>query len=401
MLLRIVSQKKSYCMAEITSITVPSPSRIDPACSIFGECGGCQWQHVSYSTQLEQKYKLFSEAMWRGARVGTDKIRAVTAAPSPYAYRSRVQFKVKIDRDSVCIGFFRTGSHELVEAGEGCPVAVAAINSLLIDLKKCISRFSGVSRITDIAIDAGLHGAAICIFLNGKDSGGTSSFFREAAGELEGCSGLLLVQGGQNQPELVWGSADVLYEMPREDPGDTPFQLSYRSGGFAQINQDQNRNMLPLIRTLGKFSSKDSLLDVYSGNGNFSIPLSPGVAVVAGIEGDAGSILSAMRNVDTNGATNVEFIHDDALWGVRGMRLSGRRFDTVLIDPPRAGAGAVSEEIALLQPGRIIYVSCDPSTLARDCSKFATYGYQVEESVPVDMFSQTFHLESVTVLTRN
>jgi 23S rRNA (uracil1939-C5)-methyltransferase len=176
-------------------------------------------------------------------------------------------------------------------------------------------------------------------------------------------------------------------------------QLTYLPGGFAQVHQLQNNSMLSVIRRLGAFTQSDQLLDLYCGNGNFTLPLSGEVASVIGIEGNAESILAAERNRELNKVANVQFFCDDATVGIRRLVDQGREFDVVLLDPPRSGAGNAVSDLVRLQPKKIIYVSCDPSTLARDCGLLSGFGYRVVETVPVDMFPQTFHIESVTLLS--
>ncbi|MFZ2950089.1 MAG: methyltransferase domain-containing protein, partial [Desulfuromonadaceae bacterium] len=198
----------------------------------------------------------------------------------------------------------------------------------------------------------------------------------------------------------VWGSSEISYQMAPADPCQKPVVLTYLPGGFAQVNQQQNRSMLSVIRRLGAFTPSEQLLDLYCGNGNFSIPLAAEVASVVGIEGNADSIQAAEHNRELNKVANTRFFCDDVCAGVRRLVDQGLRFDTVLLDPPRAGAGEAVADIVRLTPNKIIYVSCDPSTLARDCGLLSEFGYGVVTSVPIDMFPQTFHIESVTLLCR-
>ena len=145
----------------------------------------------------------------------------------------------------------------------------------------------------------------------------------------------------------------------------------------------------------------DRLLDLYCGNGNFSLPLAAEVASVVGIEGNADSVRAAEHNRELNKVANARFFCDDVATGVNALVEQGDAFDIVLLDPPRAGAGDALPGIVRLQPQRIIYVSCDPSTLARDCGLLSARGYTVATSVPIDMFPQTYHIESVTLLRRS
>jgi 23S rRNA (uracil1939-C5)-methyltransferase len=399
--LRITAQKKSYCIAEIVEIITPSPSRTVPECAIFGECGGCSWQHISYSAQLEHKRIILAETLWRGARVPADRIDAVVAASQQYGYRNRLQFKVSVRNGKLRIGFYRLSSHQVVDAAGGCPVAAPAINQVLNSFRILLQSYPDIESISQISIDSGDSGAVVVLHHDGVVTSKGREYLIERCGEFGPCTGLFLKTGNQSCCEKVWGDPEITYRMSRANPDQAPVVLSYPPGGFAQVHQLQNLSMLTVIRRLGAFTSTEALLDLYCGNGNFSIPLAAEVASVVGIEGNSGSIQAAESNREFNRVANARFFCDDVTVGVRRLVEEGRIFDTVLLDPPRAGADTAVPGIVALRPNKIIYVSCDPSTLARDCGLLAGCGYRVVASVPIDMFPQTYHLESVTLLCRS
>ncbi len=398
--LLVTRQKKSYCTAEIAEILQPSPDRVTPLCQIFGACGGCSWQHIKYPVQLEQKTQIFYETLWRGARVDANLITSAVASPLEYNYRGRVQFKVSVTHGNLSIGFYRNGTHEVVDATNGCPVAKPLINEIIKCFRTVLADFDGVKFICQISIDTGELGTIAIISYSGKDLDGIRAFLAGRSTELKPCSGLFLRTGHRNLIEKVWGIEEVSYSMPHCKPDQAPLLLSYLPGNFAQVNQIQNVAILSIIRHLADFNSTDKLLDLYCGNGNFSIPLAANVLTVLGIEGSSDSISSAKSNKDRNGLRNVKFICDDVKNALQRLVRDGRSFDVILLDPPRAGAGEALSDIVRLNPDKIVYVSCDPSTLARDCGLFAGHGYHVIKSVPLDMFPQTYHLESVTLLLK-
>lgn len=397
--LKITTRKKSYCTAEIVEIISPSPSRAVPLCPLFGSCGGCSWQHVSYNVQLEQKRQIFVDTFWRGARVEGELIGDPVAAPLEYGYRNRVQFKVSITGGRLRIGFFRHGSHSVADAGEGCPIAAPRINSLLQCFRAVLPGFSDVASIDQIAVDAGDQGVIAVVCYHGRYPEAARSFLTECASELPPCTGLFLQTGQRSPPVRLWGDRSISYRMPGRDP-DGKTVLSYLPGGFAQVNQCQNIALLSIVRRLGRFGFNDRLLELYCGNGNFSLPLAADVAAVVGVEGAKDSIISADFNRVANEVGNAAFICDDVTAGLKRILRDGGKFDVILLDPPRTGAADAVPGIAALNPDRIIYVSCDPATLARDCALLGGSGYRVVESVPVDMFPQTYHLESVTFMVK-
>ena len=399
--LRISAQKKSYCTASIAEVLTPSPSRTVPSCAIFGECGGCSWQHISYPVQLEHKRKILAETLWRGARVPAELVDGVVAASLQYGYRNRLQFKVSVRNGALRIGFYRQSSHQVVDAACGCPVAAPVINQVLSCFRVLLRSYPDIESISQLSIDAGDSGVVVVIHQNGVVSSKSREYLIERSGGFGPCTGLFFKTDNQSCCEKVWGNPELSYRMNPADPDHAPVLLTYPPGGFAQVHQLQNLSMLSVIRRLGAFSSADTLLDLYCGNGNFSIPLAAEVASVVGIEGNPESIRAAEGNREFNTVANARFFCDDVTSGVRRLVNEGRQFDTVLLDPPRAGAGDAVPGIAALRPKKIIYVSCDPSTLARDCGLLAGRGYAVVKSVPIDMFPQTYHLESVTLLCRS
>ncbi|MSN25760.1 MAG: 23S rRNA (uracil(1939)-C(5))-methyltransferase RlmD [Geobacter sp.] len=398
--LRMTVQKKSYSTAEIIENLQPSLDRVEPLCPIFGSCGGCNWQHVKYQVQLEQKLQIFIETLWRGARVEGDRVGETAASPLQYGYRSRVQFKVSYKGGKLCIGFYRTGSHVVEDAVTGCPIAMPRVNEILSRFRSALKNFSDLEHIEQISVDVGEHLAVAVIHYTGNSIKLIKSFLDNSSGNFGSCTGLFLQRGKDSKPEMIWGNARIDYSMPNSDSNLNPIFLSYTPGGFAQINQSQNVAILSIIRRFADFKTTDRLLDLYCGNGNFSIPLSFDVASVFGIEGSANSIQSARRNKEHNLVSNIEFECSDVKKAIERLLFDNHSFDVVLLDPPRNGAGDVVSDIARLNPAKIIYVSCDPGTLARDCGQLETHGYRVVESIPLDMFPQTFHLESVTLLIK-
>ena len=398
--LAVTTEKRSYQLARIVEVLVPSPFRVTAPCPVFGSCGGCAWQHIDYAQQLLAKQQILTDALWRGARVDGSCVRPVIPSPSQYGYRSRVQLKLHAAAGRLRIGFFRNNSHTVEDAGEGCPIALPAINQALSALRRVLAAFPEIAAIAEISINCAEQGVVAVISYSGCDSTVTTAFFLERRADLAPLTGLFLRTGRTAALRKVYGDELLTYTLPAAAAEAPAIRLSYQPAGFSQVNQDQNRAMLEVVRRLAGFQATESVLDLYCGNGNFSLPIAGEVAGVLGIEENAGSITAATANMTANGISNAEFIRADALAGVKQLADGGRSFDTVIIDPPRAGAAELVGELYRLNPARIIYVSCDPSTLARDCGLLGGSGYQVRECVPLDMFPQTYHLESVTLLQK-
>lgn len=399
LLVRIVAEKRSYLTAAITELVTPSPGRIAPTCPLFERCGGCDWQNVDYGQQLHAKRQILADTLWRGARVDADAVAPTVASPQQYGYRSRVQFKLFGYAERLQIGFYRAGSHFVEDAVLGCPIAVPKVNQALGRLREVLAFFPEPALIPQINIDCADDGAVAIINYIGRDRDMVLAFFQDRFLELEPLTAIFLQAGRKSTLEKICGDETLVYSMPSGDMT-ADCLLKFRPGGFSQVNLHQNRALLKIIMDLAGFDGSENVLDLYCGNGNFSLPVARCVNNVTGVEDYGDSIAAALDNATLNGINNAEFICADAAAGCRHMLEQSRKFDLVLLDPPRAGADEAIPEIIRLNPMKIIYVSCDPNTLARDCGRLAAAGYKVKVSIPVDMFPQTYHLESVTLLRR-
>ena len=398
---RVISEKRSFLTARIEEIVTPSPYRVAPPCPLFGSCGGCGWQHIDYPQQLESKRLILSEAMWRGARVPADLVAETVPSALQFGYRSRVQFKLHYAADGLHIGFFRHGSHFVEDAPLGCPIALAVINDALRCLREVLATFPEPAAIPQVNIDCAEQGAVGIVNYIGRNPDGAAAFFARHAQTLKPLTGLYLQTGRKSTLARVWGDDRLVYTLPTGPAGSEGCALGFRPGGFSQVNNSQNRSLLERIRELAGFRGQERVLDLYCGNGNFSLPLAGEVGAITGVEEYGDSIAAARDNCRRNGITSAEFIVADAGGAVRRLVADGRRFDVIILDPPRSGAGDTVRELHYFKPERIIYISCDPSTLARDCGLLGADGYRVATTVPVDMFPQTYHVESITLLQRD
>jgi 23S rRNA (uracil1939-C5)-methyltransferase len=398
--LTVTSEKKSFLSARIAELVSPSPYRVSPPCPHFGRCGGCFWQHIDYSHQLAAKQTILAEALWRGARVEAVGVLPVLPSAQQYGYRSRVQFKVQSQVGRLKIGFYRSGSHAVEDLPQGCLISKPQINQALHSLRSVLAAYRENGSITGISLDCTEQQVVAVITGASMDKRTADRFFQEQRSRLLPLTALHLRTSPSGSLRKIFGDDELEYAVPSPVQGTKPCHLSYLPGGFSQVNREQNIALLDLVTRLGMFQSDQQILDLYCGNGNLSLPLAGRVSAITGVEDSKLSIESARRNMQRNGIDTAAFICDDSIVAARRCADSGHRYDTVILDPPRAGAAGVIPEICRLNPAKVIYVSCDPSTLARDCGLLARSGYEVKESVPIDMFPQTYHIESVTLLLR-
>ena len=400
-LVRVVKEKRSFLEGELVELSTPSPLRVEPPCPVFGLCGGCNWQYLPYEEQLNQKGEIFAGTLGRIGRVADDCLLPVAPSAKRYGYRSRIQLKLSLEKGVPALGFFRTGSHRVVDLPFGCAIADPLLNRMAAELRAVLTGLPQTAAIPQIDLAIGDDGQGIAVVhYAGKSPAELIARLLADRSGLPSVTGLFVRSGSKAQIEAVFGIDALNYGIPADlVPGSRPMRLRFGRGGFSQVNYPQNLQLIRTVLTWGGFTGRERVLDLYCGNGNISVPVAPQVAELVGVEGYAPSIDDARSNARDNGVTNASFQVCDALTAVRGFVKRGERFDLVILDPPRAGAESVGE-IAGLKARKILYVSCDPATLARDLAILGGLGYRVTRSQPVDMFPQTFHLESVTELVR-
>jgi 23S rRNA (uracil1939-C5)-methyltransferase len=361
---RVVKSKKRFAEAELTEILVSSPFRREPPCAFFGACGGCQWQHLPYSEQLRWKGQNFSDQLVRSKMVQADRIKPIVAAPEEWRYRNRVQLKTHFSADGLAVGFYRHGSHSVVDI-DRCLLVAPPLQKVLSLLREYLQGMDNAESVEQVDLACGDDGK-VRLLLYVRPEGYEA--LRRQLGELTVTI---------DQPALA---------------------LRYGPGGFVQVNSSQNRAMISNMLELLDLKGNEKVIDLFCGMGNFSLPLACRAGHVVGIEDYAPSIDMARLNAEANQVRNVEFFAADASAIID--RFKGENPDLVVLDPPRTGNYEVVNQLLQLKPERVLYVSCDPATLARDLVPLIIGGYEVISSQPFDLFPQTWHIESMTLLQK-
>jgi 23S rRNA (uracil1939-C5)-methyltransferase len=393
---RIIAEKRSYLTGEVVELLTSSPERVKPPCPVFGLCGGCNWQHLSSQAQSEAKLEIFSELLWRSGRIERSRIEPIIKAPEPYGYRSRVQFKVRYNAGQHHMGFYRSGSHSVIDVPQTCAIACPAVNRIYTALKTVLNGIPEPGAITQIDITVGDDESAAVIFhYKGIRHREIGEYLRgqEALGGIA----VFLRCGRKNSISRISGGETLSYHIHivSQQPQDTI--LSFTPGGFSQVNYQQNLTLISTVFTWAGLTGSERVLDLFCGNGNFSIPLARSVAEIVGFEDYYPSVKDAERNCILNRIDNASYRSLDALAGLQELVSAGKRFDLVILDPPRTGASDLVKHIPALHAKKIVYISCDPATLARDIGILGGVGYAVTRTQPFDMFPQTYHLESITL----
>ncbi|MCO6512271.1 MAG: class I SAM-dependent RNA methyltransferase [Aridibacter famidurans] len=352
LLVEIAESKGRTAFAGIVEILEPSPERVQPPCPYFGECGGCDFQQMSYEAQLAAKIGIIRDCLKRIAKLGDEVEIQIVPCPEPFGYRIRTQ--VHADPKTKRIGFFRRQSHDVIEA-ETCAVLVPGLDGTVKRIRSTFDWPEDAEGTLDI--EAGF-------------SGGTASIYSADAFEPV--------------DELVFDAAGR--------------KFSFDARSFFQANSFM---IGPLIEAATEGSSGKLAIDLYCGIGLFTIPLAERFGKVIGVESAEGSFWFAEKNALVNGVQNAEFVNSRVRKFLGDRKEEAAAADLIVVDPPRSGVkGSALRMIAEAAPRFVTYVSCNPSTLARDIRILIDSGYSIGSFTALDLFPQTHHVEAVVRLAR-
>lgn len=405
-LVREMERRKDYVSATLLEVLTPSPDRINPPCPIYGRCGGCDLQHAAGPAQILIKKNILLENLQRaagdifsGPRM---PVRAPIPAPEQFGYRQRIRLHVNLEGR---FGFFRPESH-VIEPAVECLLAKDGLNQVLRALHGNIN-FSGLvpySTGFELLFNPGRDETIMMLHFRRRPRPADCKHAVALVSDLKGLSAIFLqVEGyGLYDPRqrAIVTTPPTLSQTIHIGEPQAELKISWEAEGFSQVNPDQNNNLIVLVLEMLAAGPHSSVLDLYCGYGNFSVPAAYLAGKVLGIDGQNGAIRSGRRNVAAAGIQNCIFEKKQVEAGVRSLLDAGRTFDTIILDPPRQGAYEIVHLIPALCAEQIIYISCNPATLARDLALLHQYDYTLSSLVPVDMFPQTHHLESVALLKR-
>jgi 23S rRNA (uracil1939-C5)-methyltransferase len=407
----IISVQKNYAWGMITYIIAPSPVRTEPACGIFTACGGCQLQHLPYHEQLEFKRRVVVESL---NRIG--KLRGVTVHPTlgmeePWHYRNKAQIPLGKKGKKIVAGFYAPGSHRIIDMPDGCSIQHPVTNKILAEVRRLIAKYrltiysedsgTGLLRHLFVRVGERTGEAMVILVINGTQLPKGKAIAREL---MEAVPQVVSfgISINTRQTNLVLGDKFRLLagkETITDYIGPFRFDISARS--FFQVNPVQTEVLYNKTVEYAALTGREEVVDAYCGIGTISLFLARKAELVVGIENVAEAIRDARANARRNGVANVDFITGDVERVLPDLWERGFHPDVIVLDPPRKGcAPSALDTFARMQPDRIVYVSCNPATLARDLAHLAHRGYEVQEVQPVDMFPQTSHVECIVGIRR-
>jgi 23S rRNA (uracil1939-C5)-methyltransferase len=388
---------RDYDEGRVDSVHIASPDRIEPHCPHYGICGGCSLQHLASEAQVASKAALLQDQL---QRIG--KVAAETALPPlgshVWGYRQKARLSVKYvaKKGRVLVGF-RERSSPFLAALESCPVLHPDMGARLLELGDVLIRLSVRDRIPQLEVAIGEDGGRALIIRILED---VTEDDHAILREYEQASGFVIYlqrSGPDSVQTLSPGDAPSLfYALP-----DHGVRFEFLPNDFTQVNFRINRLMVERVLALLDLQASDRALDLYCGLGNFTLPMARLAHHVTGVEGSKASVERARHNALLNGIGNVDFhVADLALPQDRADWMQ-RRYDKILLDPSRAGAFEILQYLKNWQPSRVVYVSCNPSTLARDAGYLVNErGYRLVAAGIMDMFPHTSHVESLAVFEK-
>jgi 23S rRNA (uracil1939-C5)-methyltransferase len=405
-LVQQTSRKKDYISAVLKEVLSPAPDRVEPPCPIYGRCGGCDLQHVGPDSQLNLKKAILTDSLLRAAgeifAAPALSVESPLKAPEQFSYRQRL--RLQVDKQGN-YGFFRPESH-ILEPVSQCLLAKKQLNKVLQQLhfSNCFQKLAMHCSAFELLFNPAGNDTVMLLHFLRKPRPTDCSLAADLANNTNGLSAILMqVEGyGMYDPlvQIFQATPPILsHSMSLETfPGE--LNISWEAGGFCQVNIEQNSNLVNLVLNMVKSGRHHKILDLYCGNGNFSLAAAKLGSEVLGIDAQNAAIRSAQRNAILNEAHNCRFEKKQVPAAVNSFLTDGHTFETIILDPPRQGALEIVSLLPRLDADQIIYISCNPATLARDLTVLIPHGYQLSRLVPVDMFPQTHHLESVALLKR-
>jgi 23S rRNA (uracil1939-C5)-methyltransferase len=394
----VLRSKPSYDNASATAILDVSPDRaLQPRCATFGICGGCSLQHLKEGAQLRYKQRIVEENFLKIGNVAPETWLSPISGPS-WAYRRKARIGVKLvpKKGGVLVGFREKRSAYITDI-EYCHVLDRRVADLIPGIRALITGLSCPDRIPQIEIAAG-DDAVVLVFRH------LVAFTKEDLDDLRAFS--------QQTGAQVWlqpGGPDSVEVLSPVSPPPLEYALSefditirFRPTDFTQVNIAVNRQMVSRAVEWLELKPDDEVVDLFCGLGNFTLPLAKHCKNVFGIEGDDMLVTGAKENARRNGISNAKFAVGDLYTDSETAPWGTKKFNKLLIDPPRSGALEVVKHIPADGPERIVYVSCYPATLARDAGHLVhTLGYKMKAASVMDMFPQTSHVESIALFTRD
>ena len=405
---QLLKVQKNIAWGRGVELLTPSPQRLEPDCPISGKCGGCQYRHMTYEEELSAKWDRVNDALRRLGGLDLE-LPPVLGAEDPLRYRNKVQLPVAQGKHGLSIGYFRPRSHDVLDV-EDCSLQPVAVTRLRGAFKGWMERCSvpaydessGQGLIRHLYVRTNQAGQALCcVVANGKKLPQVPELVEALCKAEPGLVGLVLNINQKDTNVILGPEYRTLWgqDFLEETLCGMTFRLSVPS--FFQINWAQTQRLYAQAVDFAALTGQETVLDLYCGIGTISLALAQKAGQVIGAEIVPQAIEDAKANAARNKVENTRFFCGDAGAVAAQLAQEGVRPQVICVDPPRKGlAPEVPAILASMAPERIVYVSCDPATLARDAKRLDELGYRAVKVQAVDLFPRTAHVETVLQFTR-
>jgi len=399
--------RTDFIAAAIKEIRTPSPVRVAPPCRYADQCGGCDLLHAAPAAQLQLKVGMLTDLLARTVGIPGDlgpAMAAPVAAPQPFGYRQRIRLHAD---DQGRLGFRRSRSHEVVAITE-CMLARPEINRVLACLSQLPAAAKFRERLKGIEILASPADNAVVLLCHGRSKPGRAilALASEICSACPPVKSIYFQAPDSNRLGPISGGTAaenaglVLIDLPPQATGERPLRFALEPGAFCQVNPEQNQRLVRAVVDLAVAAGVRTAVDLFCGIGNFSLPLALHLPEVLAFDMQRAAIRAAIRTAAESGIVNCRCERAAADEALELLIAGGSRPDLVILDPPRAGCGPLVSRLQSLGPQKLIYISCQPPTLARDLGRLQQAGYAIRLLQPFDMFPQTHHLEVLALLER-
>ncbi len=409
---RIVKTLSNYAFGIIEKIITPSKDRISPDCPVSDRCGGCILRHISYDAELVFKRQCVYDAVTRIGGIDGSAVGKIIPSESIISYRNKVQLPITYDSGgNITVGFFARRSHRVIPIS-GCLLHSKAFDPIIDAFIAFANKYrlspydekthSGLLRHLYLRHAMGTGEIMVCIVVNGKDIPHSGELIKDLLSASDKIKTIIINENREKTNVITGKVCHTLYGEGYIT--DTLCGILFRISplSFYQVNRAQAEKLYNIIREFADLKPHETLLDLYCGTGTIGLTMARFVKKLYGVEIIPEAIEDAKTNARINGVSNAEFFCGDAAAFAEKLAARGVKPDCVIIDPPRKGCDSmlIKTTAERFSPSRVVYVSCNPATLARDLRTFEEYGYEADRIVPVDLFPRTGHVETVVLMSR-
>ncbi|CRX39418.1 23S rRNA (uracil(1939)-C(5))-methyltransferase RlmD [Estrella lausannensis] len=402
----VTAQRKRFAEAKLLKVVQQSPDRIAPPCPLFGSCGGCQIQHLSYPGQLKAKQERVKECLTRIGKFTDVHVEECIPSPDPFHWRHKVQMPAAAVDGKLVFGFYEKRTHTIVPVSTcliHCDEGDKAMQALeeeanLLQITP-YSETTGQGALRHILLKTSLSSKkTMAVFItNGREKGKMEKLAKRLMEKRPDVAGVFLSINKESGNTILGNSFELLAGASTIQEELLGLRFTVSPASFFQVNPAQAENMYRKTLEFAAPTNTTRVLDCYSGVGTMSLIMARQAGFVKGIEWVEAAVEDAYENSRLNAIANIEF----KAGAVESISFRGESFDTVLLNPPRKGCDEKALKAILnLAPATIVYTSCDPATLSRDLAALQAGGYRIEKVQPFDMFPQTMHVETVVKLSR-